>query len=69
MSRKTIAEEFEKEGMKVRLTGLKAWVCGECGEVYFPPGGAGKVARAVNSLFALALAGRQHEGRLTARLP
>jgi len=67
--RKTIAQEFEKGGMKVRLTGLKAWVCGECGEVYFQPGGAGKVARAVNSLFALALAERQHKGTLTARLP
>jgi len=66
---KTIAQEFEKEGMKVRLAGLKAWVCEKCGEVYFQPGGAAKVSRAVNSLFALALAARQHKGRLTARLP
>ena len=66
--RKKISQEFEKEGVKVKLTGLKAWVCEQCGEIYFEPGGADRVVRAVNSLFALALAERQHKGTLNARL-
>ncbi len=68
LKRKTITQEFEKEGIKVKLSGLKAWVCTQCGEIYFEPGGADKVAQAVNSLFALAFAERQHKGRLTAQL-
>ena len=66
--RKTIAQEFEKEGVKVRLSGLKAWVCGRCGEVYFEPGGSQQVVQAVNSLFELAFAERQHKGTLSAQL-
>jgi len=66
--RKTIAQEFEKEGVTVKLSGLKAWVCGRCGEVYFEPGGALQVVQAVNSLFKLALAERQHKGTLSAQL-
>jgi len=65
---KIIAQEFEKEGVKVRLSGLKAWVCGRCGEVYFQPGGAQQVVEAVNSLFRLAFAERQHKGTLSAQL-
>jgi YgiT-type zinc finger domain-containing protein len=66
--RKTISQEFEKEGVKVKLSGFKAWVCSQCGEIYFEPGGAEKVAQAVNCLFALALAERQHKGRVSAHL-
>ena len=66
--RKKISQEFEKEGIKVRLSGIKAWVCEQCGEVYFEPGGADRIVQAVNSLFALALAERQHKGRLSAQL-
>ncbi|HYY42663.1 MAG TPA: YgiT-type zinc finger protein [Pyrinomonadaceae bacterium] len=66
--RKRISQEFEKEGVKVKLTGLKAWVCERCGEIYFEPGGADRVAQAVNSLFALALAEGQHKGRVGAHL-
>lgn len=66
--RKKISQEFEKEGVKVKLSGLKAWVCEQCGEIYFEPGGAEKVAQAVNCLFALALAERQHKGTLSAQL-
>ena len=68
LRRKTISQEFEREGAKVRISGIKAWVCSRCGEIYFEPGGADKVAQAVNSLFALALAERQHKGRLNARV-
>ena len=65
---KTIAQEFEKEGVRVKLSGLKAWVCARCGEVYFEPGGAQQVVQAVNSLFKLAFAERQHKGTLSAQL-
>ncbi len=67
--RKTIAQQFEKEGVTVKLSGLKAWVCARCGEVYFEPGGAQQVVQAVNSLFKLAFAERQHKGTLSAQLP
>lgn len=66
--RKVIAQEFEKEGVGVRLSGLQASVCGRCGEVYFEPGGAQQVVQAVNSLFRLAFSERQHKGTLTAHL-
>lgn len=66
--RKTIAQEFEKEGVTVKLSGLKAGVCARCGEVYFEPGGAQQVVQAVNSLFKLAFAERQHKGTLSAQL-
>ena len=66
--RKTIVQEFEKEGVRVKLSELKAWVCERCGEIYFEPGGAQKVARAVHSLFALALAERQHKGTVGAHM-
>jgi YgiT-type zinc finger domain-containing protein len=68
VQRKTIVQEFEKEGVKVRLSGLRAWVCTACGEIYFEPGGAQRVVEAVNSLFKLALAERQHKGTLSAQL-
>lgn len=63
-----IAQEFEREGIRIRLAGIRAWVCGRCGEVYFLPGGADRLAKAARSLFELAIAGRQHRGRLTARI-
>jgi YgiT-type zinc finger domain-containing protein len=66
--RKTIAQEFEKEGVRVKLSGLKAWVCARCGEVYFEPGGAQQVVQAVDALFKLAFAERQHKGTLSAQL-
>jgi YgiT-type zinc finger domain-containing protein len=68
VKRKTITQEFEKEGVKVKLSGFKAWVCEQCGEIYFEPGGAERVVQAVNCLFGLALAERQHKGKVTAHL-
>ena len=66
--RKAISQEFEREGVRVKLSGFKAWVCEQCGEVYFEPGGAEKVAQAVNSLFALAFAQRQRKSEIRARV-
>lgn len=65
---RTITQEFEREGVRVRVAGIRAWVCSRCGEIYFLPGGATKLAKAARSLLELGLAGHQHRGRLTARI-
>lgn len=59
---KYIVQEFEREGVKVKLSGIKADVCVKCGEIYFQPGGAQLVVSAVNSLFELAVREKQHKG-------
>ena len=63
-----ITQEFENEGVKVRVSGLQAWVCSRCREIYFEPGGAERMAEAVQCLFALARAEKQHKGTLIADL-
>lgn len=68
LRRKTVTQEFEREGVKVKISGIKAWVCSKCGEVYFAPGGADRVSQAAKSLFALAIAERQHKGTVHARV-
>lgn len=68
LENKFISREFEREGIKIRLSGLKAWVCNDCGEIYFMPGGAEKIVKAANSLFELAHTERQHKGILTAQI-
>lgn len=66
IAEKYIEQEFEREGIKVKLSGIKAGVCVKCGEIYFQPGGAQLVVSAVNSLFELAVAEKQHKGTVTA---
>jgi YgiT-type zinc finger domain-containing protein len=68
LRRRAIEQKFEREGVTVKLSGVKAWVCERCGEIYFEPGGAEKVAQAVQSLFTLAFAEKQHKGSLSAEL-
>ena len=68
LKRMAITQKFENDGVKVRVSGLQAWVCDRCNEVYFEPGGADKMANAVRSLFALAHAEKQHKGTLIANL-
>jgi len=65
---KYITQEFERGGVKVKLSGISAMVCAKCGEIYFQPGGADKVAEAANSLFELAVVGKQHKHRLAAQI-
>jgi YgiT-type zinc finger domain-containing protein len=65
---KLISQEFEREGRKVRLSGIRAWVCNRCGEIYFQPGGAAQVVKADDSLFDLAATEEQHKGTLTAKV-
>jgi len=64
--RKAVAQEFEREGIVIKISGFKAWACSRCGEIYFEPGAADRLVQAANSLFALALAGNQHKGKVAA---
>ncbi|MGH9838383.1 MAG: YgiT-type zinc finger protein [Blastocatellia bacterium] len=66
--RKTISQEFEREGIRIKISGFKAWACTRCGEIYFAPGEADSLVQAANSLFALALAGNQHKGKVMAKV-
>jgi len=68
LKKETISQEFEREGVKIKLSGIKAWVCQSCGEIYFLPGGADKIAKAANCLFELALVEKQHKGTITAEI-
>ncbi len=63
-----ITQEFENEGVVIRISGVQAWVCSKCGEIYFEPGGAQRMADAVRCLFALALSEKQHKGTVVAEL-
>jgi len=68
IEKKYIDQEFEREGIRVQLSGIAALVCKECGEIYFQPGGADKVVEAANCLFSLAVVEKQHKGHVTARV-
>lgn len=61
-----ITREFEREGVRVCVSGVRALVCTKCGEVYFEPGGAQALTEAVNKLFAMARLNRQHKGKVVA---
>jgi len=63
---RTITPEFEREGLRVSVSGIRALVCTTCGEVYFEPGGAQALVEAVDRLFALARRNNQHKGKLAA---
>lgn len=65
MRTRKITQEFEREGLRVSVSGIRALVCSRCGEVYFAPGGAQALVEAANGLFALARSNRQ-SGKLTA---
>jgi YgiT-type zinc finger domain-containing protein len=63
-----ISQEFERGGVRVSVSGIRALVCERCGEIYFEPGGAQALVEAVNRLFALADTNDQHKGRLLATI-
>ena len=67
-SYKMIPQEFEREGMRISISGIKVIVCENCGEVYFPPGGADKLTSAANSMFELAKTENQHKGLIKAQI-
>jgi YgiT-type zinc finger domain-containing protein len=65
---RTIKQEFEREGVRISVSGIRALVCAKCGEIYFAPGGAQALVSAANGLFALARQNRQSKGKLAAAL-
>ncbi len=58
----TVVQEFERQGVRVEVSGIRALVCQQCGEIYFAPGGAQAVVESTNSLFELARKNCQHNG-------
>ncbi|MDI6785386.1 MAG: hypothetical protein QMD92_01615 [bacterium] len=68
LEKRYISQEFEREGVVVKLSGIMALVCINCEDIYFQPGGADKVAEAANSLFKLAIIEDQHKHQLSARI-
>ncbi|GEM_PF-1071325 len=66
--RKAISQEFEREGIVIKISGFRSWACSRCGEIYFQPGAADRLVQAANSLFALALEGKHHKGKVMARV-
>lgn len=66
--RKAISQEFEREGIVIKISGFMSWACSRCGEIYFQPGAADRLVQAANSLFALALEGKHHKGKVMARV-
>ena len=63
---RTVKQEFEREGIRVSMSGIRALVCSKCGEIYLAPGGAQALVAAANGLFALARQNRQSKGTLAA---
>lgn len=68
LRRKPITQEYERDGVKVKVSGFLAMVCSRCGEIYFEPGASDRLVQAVNALFALAFAGKQHKGKVLAKV-
>ena len=63
---RVIKQEFEREGTRISVAGIRTLVCAKCDEIYFPPGGAQALVEAANGIFALACHNRQSKGRLAA---
>lgn len=51
--KREVSQEFEREGLEVRIDGIPALVCDNCDQVYFPPGIGDKITNAANQLFFL----------------
>ena len=47
------SQTFEREGLEVRIDGIPALLCIECGQTYYPPGISDKIANAADKLFEL----------------
>jgi len=51
--KREVAQDFEHEGLEVRIEGIPALVCERCSQVYLSPGIGDKVSSAANHLFVL----------------
>ena len=67
VARRAVSQEFERDGVRVEVAGVRVLVCETCDAIYFEPGGAQAMSEAVNSLFAVARANRQHKGKIVAK--
>jgi len=65
ITNRVITQDYEREGLRVTVSGIRALVCAQCGEIYYEPGGAQALVDAVDSLFELARKNNQHKGKLT----
>ncbi len=66
MKYQKVEQEFEKEGMRVVVSGIPAWKCPICGAICFPPGAMDHVVGSARELFAVASA--HHSAFLSARI-
>ncbi|MBI3944646.1 MAG: YgiT-type zinc finger protein [Armatimonadetes bacterium] len=64
MEWRTVDQEYERQGVRVRLTGLPAMVCPRCGAIAFDPDTTDHILAAANALFRIA--GDRHKGVLAA---
>jgi hypothetical protein len=61
-----IEQEYEREGLRVSVSGIRVLKCEQCGEVYFEPGASQSLVETVNCLFEFARKNRQTKGKLSA---
>ncbi len=59
-----VSHEFERDGLRVRISGIPAMVCSNCGAVSYPAGIPDKILAAADSLFDLLT--DRHRGALRA---
>lgn len=62
--RRETSQNFEREGLEVRIDGIPALICDQCGQVYYPPGIGDKITDAANHLFLLSEV--KHAGKYVA---
>jgi len=53
LQQKEVTQTFEREGLEVKIEGIPALVCDQCGNIYYAPGIGDKIVKAANDLFAL----------------
>lgn len=53
LMKREVAQSFERGGLEVKIDGIPALVCEECGQIYFPPGISDKIMAAADHLFML----------------
>ena len=64
MEYKTIAQEYEREGITIQIKGIPAMVCPSCGTISFTAGMPTKIKRAFDSMYELVE--DHHKGKMVA---
>jgi len=60
MSRSLVEQEFEREGVRVVVSGIPALKCPNCGAVSYAPGTMDHVTRSARELFEIARDGHSN---------